>query len=122
MKLYDRQVAECKKLRQTYYNKCRLLEDFEEETSLAFPVPAPTAAEENKGKGKQVDREEESPKSPSSRKSAVDEGDEWPLEIGDSLYSKEQLSDLLSTMMKEIPKKEVKVLTHFARVDPRFPF
>ena len=112
VKLYDRQVAECKKLRQTYYNKCRLLEDFEEETNLAFPATAtsttvPTA--EEKGKGKEVAKEEEPPKSPPSRKSTIEEGDEWPLEIGDAFYSKEQLSELLATMIKEIPQKEVKV-------------
>jgi hypothetical protein len=114
VKLYDRQVAESKKLRQTYYNKCRLLEDLEEETNLAFPVPATnttTTPSEDKGKGKEIEKEEEqsSPKSPPSRKSTIDEGDEWPLEIGDALYSKEQLSHLLATMIREIPRKEVKV-------------
>jgi hypothetical protein len=102
VKLYDRQVAECKKLRQNYYNKYRLVEDLEEETNLAFPVPA-------ESKGKEVEKEEESPKSPASRRSTIDEGEEWPLEIGDSFYGKEQLSDLLSKMIKEVPNKEVKV-------------
>lgn len=111
VKLYDKQVAESKKLRQTYYNKCRLLEDLEEETNLAFPVPATTSIPaEEKGKGKEVEKEEEVPKSPPSRKSTIDEGDEWPLEIGDAFYSKEQLSEMIATMMREIPHKEVKVL------------
>jgi hypothetical protein len=105
VKLYDRQVADCKKLRQTYYNKCRLLEDFEEETNLAFPVPAAT---EDKGKGKEGEAAEE-PKSPPSRRSTIEEGDEWPVEIGDAFYSKEQLSELLTTMTREIAKKDVKV-------------
>lgn len=104
VKLYDRQVVECKKLRQNYYNKYRLVEDLEEETNLAFPVPA-------EGKGKEVEKEEEPPKSPPTRRSTNDEGDEWPLEIGDSFYSKEQLSDLCSHMIKEIPNKEVKVFS-----------
>ena len=105
VKLYDRQVAECKKLRSNYYNKYRLVEDLEEETNLAFPVPA-----EDKGKGKEVEKVAESPKSPvNPRRSTIDEGEEWPLEIGDTFYGKEQLSDLLATMMKEIPNKEVKV-------------
>ena len=111
VKLYDRQAAECKKLRQTYYNKCRLLEDLEEETNLAFPAAATgTPTKEDKGKGKEVEKEEESaPQSPASRRSTADEGDEWPIEIGDSFYGKEQLSDLLGKMIKEIPLKEVKV-------------
>jgi len=109
VKLYDKQVAESKKLRQTYYNKCRLLEDLEEETNLAFPVPATSATAEEKGKGKEVEKEEEVPQSPPSRRSTLSDGDEWPLEIGDAFYSKEQLSDMITHMMKEIRQKEVKV-------------
>ena len=107
VKIYDRQVAECKKLRSSYYNKCRLVEDLEEESGLAFPAPA-TA--EDKGKGKEVEKEAETtPSSPVSRKSTVDESDEWPLEVGDAFYTKEQLSELLTTMTREIPQKDVKV-------------
>ena len=106
VKQYDRQVADCRKLRQTYYNKCRLVEDLEEETNLAFPTPATT---EEKGKGKEVAKEEEIPKSPPTRRSTIDEGEEWPVEIGDHFYGKDQLSEMLSTMIKEIPQKEVKV-------------
>jgi hypothetical protein len=109
VKLYDKQVAESKKLRQTYYNKCRLLEDLEEETNLAFPVPATSATAEDKGKGKEVEKEEEVPQSPPSRRSTLSDGDEWPLEIGDAFYSKEQLSDMITHMMREIRQKEVKV-------------
>jgi hypothetical protein len=109
VKMYDKQVAESKKLRQTYYNKCRLLEDLEEETNLAFPVPATSATVEEKGKGKEVEKEEEVPQSPPSRRSTLSDGDEWPLEIGDAFYSKEQLSDMITHMMKEIRQKEVKV-------------
>ena len=125
VKLYDKQVAESKKLRQTYYNKCRLLEDLEEETNLAFPVPATGATAEEKGKEKEkekgkekekekekeVEKEEATTQSPPSRRSTLSDGDEWPLEIGDAFYSKEQLADMISHMMKEIRRKEVKVLS-----------
>ena len=119
VKTYDRQVDQCKKLRQNYYNKCRLLEDLEEETNLAFPTTpaaAPPGAEE-KGKGKEETAakekspppgEEEGTKSPVPKKGSI-EDDHWPLEIGDAFYSKEQLAELLATMIKEIPQKEVKV-------------
>jgi hypothetical protein len=110
VKSYDRQVSECKKLRQAYYNKCRLLEDFEEETNLAFPVPATTATAEDKGKGKEVEKEE-APKASPTRRVTIDD-QEWPLELGDALYSREQLSQLLAAVMKEVPQKEVKVITH----------
>jgi len=113
VKQYDRQVAECKKLRQTYFNKCRLLEDFEEETNLAFPASA-TAVAEDKGKGKEVEKDASPPESPTGRRSAGDDNDEWPIEIGDALYGKEQLSDILGKMMKEIPQKEVKVVKFLA--------
>ena len=63
----------------------------------------------DKGKGKEVEKEEEVPQSPPSRRSTFSDGDEWPLEIGDAFYSKEQLSDMITHMMKEIRQKEVKV-------------
>jgi hypothetical protein len=88
------------------------LEDLEEETNLAFPVPATSATAEEKGKGKEVEKEEEVPQSPPSRRSTISDGDEWPLEIGDAFYSKEQLSDMITHMMKEIRQKEVKVSLH----------
>jgi len=119
VKTYDRQVEQCKKLRQSYYNKCRLLEDLEEETNLAFPttpaVVPPGAEEKGKGKEEKAAKEKSPPpgeeqgtKTPVTRKGSI-EDDQWPLEIGDAFYSKEQLSELLATMIKEIPQKEVKV-------------
>jgi len=119
VKTYDRQLAECRKLRQTYYNKCRLVEDLEEETNLAFPT---TTTAEEKGKGKEVAKEEEEvPKSPPTRRSTNDESDEWPLEIGDQFYTKDKLSEMLFMMIKEIPQKEVKVIFCLDRVKCRFP-
>lgn len=110
VKAYDRQVEQCKKLRQNYYNKCRLLEDLEEETNLAFPTQNPTTEEKGKAKeGTPPVVVEEPPKSPVTRKSSIDD-DEWPLEIGDAFYSKDELSALMSRMIREIPQKEVKVL------------
>jgi hypothetical protein len=109
VKAYDRQVEQCKKLRQNYYNKCRLLEDLEEETHLAFPAQNPTTEEKGKAKeGTPPIVVEEPPKSPPARKSPI-EDDDWPLEIGDAFYSKDELSALMSRMIKEIPQKEVKV-------------
>jgi hypothetical protein len=108
VKQYDRQVTDCRKLRQTYYNKCRLVEDLEEETSLAFPATP--------DKGKEVakeEEEEEEPKSPPERKATNEDDGEWPLEIGDAFYSKEQMSQMLAIMIKEIPQKDVKVHNFF---------
>ena len=123
VKAYDRQVAECKKLRQNYYNKYRLVEDMEEETNLAFPS-GPTAEEKGKGKEVAVEKEVEAPvpKSPPTRRLTIDESDEWPLEIGDSFYSKEQVSDVLTKMVKEIPQKEVKVIVSLGGADDRCLF
>src|SRR3954469_12590740 len=39
IKLHDRQAEAVRKFRSQYYNKCRLVEDLEEEDKLAFQDP-----------------------------------------------------------------------------------
>src|ERR1700712_3101094 len=39
IKLHDRQAETVKKLRSQYFNKCRLVEDIEEENKMAFQDP-----------------------------------------------------------------------------------
>src|SRR6478752_10493173 len=39
IKAHDRQAEAVKKLRSVYFNKCRLVEDIEEENKLAFQDP-----------------------------------------------------------------------------------
>jgi hypothetical protein len=44
IRAHDRQAESVKKLRSQYYNKCRLLEDLQEEDKLAFQDPSETAS------------------------------------------------------------------------------
>ncbi|OLL26172.1 Rho-GTPase-activating protein 8 [Neolecta irregularis DAH-3] len=100
LKLHDRQLVEVKRLRTIYFNKCRLIEDAEEEKKYAFQEPSP---------------ERKSIMSIGSDKSMSlrldeDESDENELiEIGDIYYSSKDLALLIAKMMDEIPRGEVTV-------------
>lgn len=102
IKAHDRQADAVKKLRSTYFNKCRLVEDAEEENKLAFQEPEVTAtAGSPKGTGvttpppKIVVQEEEE--------------EELPVELGDEVYTPEQMKKILSHMLEILPLGEAKV-------------
>ncbi|RMZ79171.1 hypothetical protein DV738_g3543, partial [Chaetothyriales sp. CBS 135597] len=80
MKAMDRQAETVRKLRSHYFNKCRLVEDLEEESKLAFKDP-------------------ELVKSPSSP----------PKLLGDQTFSTEQLKSLLTNALNTVPLGELKV-------------
>ncbi|KIX00161.1 uncharacterized protein Z518_10298 [Rhinocladiella mackenziei CBS 650.93] len=96
IKAHDRQADIVKKLRSHYFNKCRLVEDLEEENKLAFQGPA---------------KESPKPQSPPPPKIVLpeDEVDELPVEIGDQTYTPEHLKALLTSMLDTIPLGEYKV-------------
>ena len=81
IKAHDRQAEVVKKLRAAYFNKCRLVEDQEEENKLAFQDP------QDKGK----DKASESPKTPMSPPPTIvvqdEAAEELPVEIGGREYS-----------------------------------
>ena len=97
IKAHDRQADTVKKLRSHYFNKCRLVEDLEEESKLAFKDP---------------EKSQQSPPPQSPPPKIVlpeeEEGD-LPVEIGDQTYSPEQLKRILSDMLNQIPMSELKV-------------
>ncbi len=99
IKAHDRQAESVKKLRSVYFNKCRLLEDLEEENKLGFQEP------EASPKGNQpipeIKVEEEH--------HAAEEEDEEIFEIGDETYQTEQLKKILSHMLTTIKMGEHKV-------------
>ena len=99
VKAHDRQAESVRKMRSQYYNKCRLVEDLEEEDKLAFQDPK---SESN-----------QSPRSqsiPTVRLSEPDENDEDEMfDIGDETYTKDQLKRILSDMLTVVPIGEVKV-------------
>jgi hypothetical protein len=52
IRAHDRQADAVRKLRSQYYNKCRLVEDLEEEDKLAFKDLQSEIAQSPKGKSK----------------------------------------------------------------------
>lgn len=96
IKAHDSQANQAKKLRSSYFNKCRLVEDLEEENKLAFKEPEK--------------QEPTSPKqSPPPKIVLPDEDEGLPVEIGDETYTPERLKEALTMMLNEIPLSEFKV-------------
>lgn len=94
IKEHSKQVDLVKKLRSHYFNKCRVLEDLEEENKLAFQAP------------------ETSPRAKPTPKIILPEREpeeEEPLELGDRVYSPDELKKLLIHMLENIPLGEIKV-------------
>jgi hypothetical protein len=96
IKLHDRQAEAVRKFRSQYYNKCRLVEDLEEEDKLAFQDPQSEVAQSPKVKV------------PTIKMSEPDEDDD-PIEIGDETYQPEQVKKILTHMLENIKLGEVKV-------------
>lgn len=102
IKAHDRQAEAVKKLRAAYFNKCRLVEDQEEENKFAFQDP------QDKGKEKALD----SPKptmSPPPTIVVQEDVEQLPVEIGDQTYAPEQLKKLLAHMLETISMGETRV-------------
>ncbi|KAB8255306.1 hypothetical protein BDV32DRAFT_113957 [Aspergillus pseudonomiae] len=93
IKEHTKQADLVKKLRSHYFNKCRVVEDLEEENKLAFQ--APEASPPAKAPPKIVLPEEAE--------------EEEPMEIGDHVYTPEGLKQLLVHMLDNIKMGDVKV-------------
>ena len=99
LKTHDKQADYVRKLRSAYFNKCRQLEDLEEENKLAFQSPE-----------KQDTTSPKLAQTPTIKlPEAQDEEEEEPLEIGDDTYSPEQVRKILNDMLSSIKVGEVKV-------------
>ncbi|KAG5946886.1 hypothetical protein E4U59_002674 [Claviceps monticola] len=100
IKAHDRQADIVRKLRSNYFNKCRLVEDLEEENKLGFrdPETSPPATQSKIPEIKvQILKEQ-------------DVSDEEELfEIGDQVYQPEPLKKILSEMLSTIKMGETKV-------------
>ncbi|KAM0251010.1 hypothetical protein ACHAP5_001890 [Fusarium lateritium] len=99
IKAHDRQAEAVKKLRSVYFNKCRLVEDLEEENKLAFQDPenSPKANNPAIPEIKVQPHKEEEPE------------EEELYEIGDDTYQPEQVKKILSQMLSTIKMGETKV-------------
>lgn len=96
IKDHDRQAENVKKMRSNYFNKCRLVEDLEEENKLAFQDPGAGSPKAGIPEIK-VNKEEEQ------------EEEEEPYEIGEQIYSPDQVKSMLSQIMNRIKMGETKV-------------
>jgi hypothetical protein len=100
IKTHDRQAEVVRKLRSTYFNKCRLVEDIEEENKLAFQDP-----EVMSPKVSQNIPEIKVSTLPTPKEEEEDE----VYEIGDETYQPEQVKKILSHMMDTIKMGDTKV-------------
>jgi hypothetical protein len=94
IKEHTKQAELVRKLRSTYFNKCRVVEDLEEENKLAFQDP------------------ESSPKvkpTPKIVLPAEEDPDEDPIELGERVFPPDHLKKLLSHMLDHIKLGEAKV-------------
>jgi hypothetical protein len=96
IKLHDRQADAVRKFRSQYYNKCRLVEDLEEEDKLAFQDPQSEVTQSPKVKVPTI-------------KMSEPESEEEALDFGDETYQPDQVKKILTHMMENIEMHEVKV-------------
>ena len=80
IKLWEKQQQDVKRLRLTYFNKCRLLEE-SDDVHQPDEEPAPAPVEE----------------------------EDTPVELGERVYSTPQLKQLFSHMLTDIPQRETRL-------------
>jgi hypothetical protein len=103
IKLHDKQADSVRKFRSQYYNKCRLVEDLEEEDKLAFQDPQSEVAQSSpKAAPKPV------APIPVIKEPDLEEEEE-PIDIGDQTYMPDQLKFILTNMLETIKIGEAKV-------------
>ncbi|KAL7954207.1 hypothetical protein V8C34DRAFT_294972 [Trichoderma compactum] len=102
IKAHDKQAEVVKKLRSNYFNKCRLVEDLEEENKLAFqdPESSPKQAQTNAPPIPEIKVQPHKEEEPQH---------EEIYEIGDDVYQPEQMKKILSQMLSTIKMGETKV-------------
>ncbi|KAL3463143.1 hypothetical protein BJX64DRAFT_257673 [Aspergillus heterothallicus] len=94
IKEHTKQADLVKKLRSHYFNKCRVLEDLEEENKLAFQAPETSPKVKTTPKIILPDKQPE---------------EEDPVELGDRVYTPDDLKMLLVHMLENIRMGEIKV-------------
>ena len=99
IKAHDKQAEVVRKLRSQYFNKCRQVEDVEEENKLAFQGP------EKNDVGSPKPLATPTIKLPENE----DPEDAQPLEIGDETYDHERVKKFLTDILNTINLGEAKV-------------
>ena len=99
IKSHDKQAEVVRKLRSSYFNKCRLVEDIEEENKLAFQDPEKSEPLSPKPKPTPTIKlpDTEDPEEPE------------PIEIGDKMYEPEEVKKTLIHMLNNIKLGDVRV-------------
>ena len=100
---HDRQADTVRQYRSAYFNKCRRVEDLDEEEKLAFQDPNSTAAVST-GSPKPTP-----PQSVPSIKVDEEEDEPEPIDIGDQTYQPEQVRKMLTHVLDNIRLGEAKV-------------
>ncbi|EMC91166.1 hypothetical protein BAUCODRAFT_79801 [Baudoinia panamericana UAMH 10762] len=100
MKALDRQAETVRQYRSAYYNKCRRLEDLDEEEKLAFQDPGSAAA---------VGSPKIQPQTVPSIKVEEQVAEGEPIEIGDQTYQPDQVKEMLTHALENVPLGEHKV-------------
>ncbi|KAK0616005.1 hypothetical protein B0T17DRAFT_619580 [Bombardia bombarda] len=99
IKAHDKQAEAVKKLRSNYFNKCRLVEDLEEENKLAFQDPEISPKPMQSIPEIKVEPHQE----------AEEEEEDEPYEIGDETYAPDQVKKIIAHMLNNIKMGETKV-------------
>jgi len=95
IRAHDKQAEVVRKLRSSYFNKCRQVEDLEEENKLAFQDPEKS--------------EPASPKLKTPTINIEDPEEAEPIEIGDEMRTPDQVKRILTGMLNTIKLGETKV-------------
>lgn len=106
IKAHDRQADAVRKLRSNYFNKCRLVEDLEEENKLAFQEPEVSSPKPNLNPGQPIP---EIKVQPHKEEEPAASDDDEIYEVGDEIYQPDQLKKILSQMLSTIKMGETKV-------------
>lgn len=101
IKAHDRQAEVVRNYRSQYYNKCRRVEDLDEEEKLAFQDPQSEAANSPKPIAKP----------PTIKVAEPEDSDdeEPPVELGDETFMPDQVKKILTHMLNNISIGEAKV-------------
>lgn len=99
IKAHDRQAETVRQYRSAYYNKCRRVEDMDEEEKLAFKDPESATTGSPKA----------GPQTVPSIKVEEEEEEPEPVEIGDDTYQPEQVKKILTHLLNNIRLGETKV-------------
>ncbi|KAK5173509.1 Rho-GTPase-activating protein 8 [Saxophila tyrrhenica] len=99
---HDRQAETVRTYRSAYFNKCRRVEDVDEEEKLAFQDPSSAST----GSPKQAPPP---PQSVPSIKVDGEEDEPEPIELGDQIYQPEQVKKMLTHALENVRLGEAKV-------------